>query len=220
MKNYINFLENTELFSKINIKDIPLLLNCLNANIKKYNKNEYIWHEGDRLIHIGMVLEGSVQIIRDNFIGTRTILTECNPGDIFGEVFSYQNNNILPISVIANNDSVIMFFNSKNVFHNCSSQCNFHYTIVENMLNIIVQKNRVLSQKNELLSSRTTREKILNYLSIVSNEKKNKTFTIPFNRQELADYLAINRSALSTELGTLKNEGIIEFNKNNFKLLN
>lgn len=218
MDKYLNLISQSALFSSIEKKDIVSLLGCLQSTIVHYSKASYIWNAGMKVNQIGIVLEGKLQVARDNILGDHTILMEVGIAELFGEAYAYISEDLLPVSVIAKEDSTILFLNSKNIIHACSKLCHFHYQITENLLSIIVQKNIQLNQKNEILSSRNIHMKLLTYLSILTTKTGDQMVEIPFNRQELADYLAVNRSALSTELTKLKSLGYIDYYKNTFIL--
>lgn len=220
MKKWLNAISKSVLFSTIKKEDIIPLLECLQSNILRYSKGNYIWNAGKEVDQIGIVLEGKLQIVRDNILGDHTILTELCASEMFGEVYAYNSNILLPISVISKEDSTVLFLSSKKIIQTCPKSCHFHYKITENLLNIIIHKNIQLNQKNEILSSRNIQAKILTYLSILTTETGSGAVEIPFNRQELADYLAVNRSALSTELAKLKTLGYIDYYKNKFILKN
>lgn len=220
MDKWLPIISQSSLFLSIEEEDILPLLRCLQANVLYFPKGSYIWNAGEQAKRIGIVLEGRVQIVRDNVLGDRTILTEICMPEMFGEAYAYNSTTSLPVSVIAKEDSSILFLDSKKIIKACPKLCQFHYQITENLLNVIIQKNIHLNQKNEILSSRSTQSKILTYLSILSTETGSNLVEVPFNRQELADYLAVNRSALSAELAKLEAMGYIDYYKNKFTLKN
>lgn len=218
MVNYYPVLKKVMLFDGIDEADIGSLLKCLSANEKKFNKGDIIYMDGDTILHVGIVLSGKVQIIKEDYFGNRTIMTEIGEGEIFGEVFACSKTDKIPVTVVSATNSVVLFVNYRHVITVCSSSCEFHLKLIENMLGILARKNFMLNHKIDCLSKRTTRERILTYLSFQSKKAKSNSFTIPFNRQELADYLCVDRSAMSSELGKMRDEGMVEFNKNKFTL--
>jgi CRP-like cAMP-binding protein len=167
---------------------------------------------------VGIVLSGGVHIVRHDYWGNRLIVARIGPADIFGEAFSLGNAPALPVSVVSAEKSELLIFNSERLLRPCASVCGFHAALIRNMIHDLARKNITLMKKIEHLTGRGTREKLLSYFSAQSRQAQNKVFDIPFNRQELADYLSVDRSAMSAELGRMRNEGIIDFHKNHFEL--
>ncbi len=187
-----------------------------NHIIKEYNKNDYILHINDKAEYIGLIKSGSANIIFDDYWGNRTILAQIKENEFFLESFAVLETNNIPLSILSNEKTEVLFIDYKRIM---LSDCECKTIFIENLLKMIASKNIILTQKISHISKRTTREKLLSYLSVQSNSMKSSNFTIPFNRQELADYLSIDRSALSRELSTMKEEGLLDFYKNEFKLL-
>ncbi len=218
MKNYSDIIQNSVLFRNTTQENTAAMLECLDARIKTYSKEEYIFEAGEIISSVGMVLDGTVHILKDDFWGNRTIISEVCPGQIFGETYASLANEPMGVSVIASKKSQVMFINISKIMNICSSACQFHTNLIQNLLIIMAQKNLTLTKKIEHITKRTTREKLLSYLSEQSIKNESSSFEIPFNRQQLADYLSVDRSAMSNELSKLKDENIIEFEKNNFFL--
>lgn len=220
MKNLLSFLSKIHLFNGIQEKDMAAMLKCLNARKSDYKKQDIILLEGEPAPYVGIVLSGKIQIIKEDFRGNRNILADIEPGNLFAEAYSCVQVNNLPITVISITESEILWIDYKKIISTCSYACRFHTKLIENMLMILSSKNILLSQKIEHISKRTTREKLLAYLSDQAAKYKSNEFDIPFNRQELADYLCVDRSAMSNELCKLQNDGILKFNLNHFLLYN
>lgn len=220
MKNLLSFLNKVHLFNGIQEKDMAAMLKCLNARKSDYKKQDIILLEGEPAPYVGIVLSGKIQIIKEDFRGNRNILADIEPGNLFAEAYSCVQTNNLPITVISITESEILWIDYKKIIFTCSSACRFHTKLIENMLMILSSKNILLSQKIEHISKRTTREKLLAYLSDQAAKYKSNEFDIPFNRQELADYLCVDRSAMSNELCKLQKDGILKFNLNHFLLYN
>ncbi|NLL04690.1 MAG: Crp/Fnr family transcriptional regulator [Clostridiaceae bacterium] len=218
MKNYFNVLSNSPLFAGIAETDLSSLLNCLSAKSATYAKDEYILSADNIIKDVGIVLSGSVNIIKEDFWGNRAILAKIHPGEMFGEAFAFSNVQKLPVSVVTCERSEILFVDFRKITNTCSSACVFHTALIANILKILAYKNIMLTQKLEHIVKRTTREKLLSYLSEQAIKHGTNSFYIPFNRQELADYLSVDRSAMSNELCKLRDERIIEFSKNHFIL--
>lgn len=219
MKNYLNILKNVNLFNGIQDIELQTLLSCLAVRIARYEKGQTIFFAGDTVQRFGVVLSGQVQIVKNDYYGNRNILANIDSGNLFGESVAYAKNKTVLVSVVAVLESEILFIDSHRLAFPCSNACDFHNKLIENMLNIIAMKNIALTQKMDIISKRTTREKLLAYLSAEAERAGNGSFNIPFNRQELADYLHVERSAMSTELSKLRNDGVLTYHKNWFKLL-
>lgn len=187
------------------------MLSRLAVRDVEYKKDSYLYMAGNQVSEIGIVLSGSVIIIKEDYWGNRTIISRMSSSDMFAESFAFAGTDKLPISVVAAENTEILFLDCKNL--------GFHTALLNNMVRILANKNIMLMQKIEHISCRTTRDKLLSYLSVRAMETKSQSFTIPYNRQELADYLCTDRSAMSKELGKLRDEGLLTFHKNYFELL-
>ena len=218
MKDFVPVLKKTKLFSGVGDEEISTLLSCLGASLFTYKKGEFVLRQGEHLSNILVLVEGSLHIQRDDYWGNRSILGHIGIGEIFGEAYAAPDSGTLLNDVIAVEDSAVYFFDVKRVISTCSSACRFHTMVVQNLFFAISEKNRTLVQKLDYLSRRTTREKLISYLSEEAKKQNSPRITIPFNRQQLADYLSVDRSAMSNELGKMRDEGLLEFEKNRFRL--
>ena len=219
MKKYIPVLKRTKLFSGVGEEDISSLLSCLGARKKEYKKGEYILREGEHISDIFILVEGKIHIQKDDYWGNRSILSVISVGEMFGEGYAAPESGALLNDVVAVEDSSVIFFDVKRILTTCSSACRFHNMIVQNMFFAISDKNRKLVQKLGHMSGRTTRTKLISYLSEEAKRQGSSAFTVPFNRQQLADYLCVDRSAMSNELCKMRDEGMIKFEKSRFELL-
>lgn len=219
MEKYLDPLKNCPLFAEINGSELQTLLGCLSAVKKHYKKNEFIFMANDAATAVGIVLSGSVRILQEDFWGNRTILSHIESGGLFGEAFSCAQADRIPVSVLAAEKSDILLIDYRRIITTCTSSCAFHTALIQNMLRILAEKNIMLTQKIEILTRHTTREKLLAYLSSQAIKAGSDSFQIPFNRQELADYLSVDRSAMSNELGKMRDDGIIKFDRSRFELL-
>lgn len=219
MEQYISTLAKTKLFSGIEEEEIAAMLSCLSAVTKTYAKGEYIFKRESRITSVAMLLEGVVHIQQEDYWGNLSILSEVSQGEIFGEVYACLGSEEMQNNAVAVKSSIVLFLDINRVLTICPSACDFHSRLIQNLLSIMAQKNLMLTRKITHMSRRTTREKLLSYLSEQSAKAGSEVFDIPFNRQQLADYLSVDRSAMSAELGRMRNEGLLRFNRNHFELL-
>lgn len=219
MKEYINLLKKSELFSDMKDDEILKALQCLKGNIKKYTKDDVIFLAGDEINRFGIVLSGSILVTKNDIMGNRNILTSISQSGMFAETFVLSNIKHIPVTVICDDNCEILFLEFNTLTNTCESNCDFHNTLIKNMLSILANKNLLLNSKIEMLSAKTTREKLMAYFNIQISRTNSNRFKIPFNRDELADFLNLNRSSMSRELSKMRDEGIIEFTKNDFKIL-
>ena len=195
------------------------MLCCLGAKIRKYRKSQAILTEGSSAKYLGILLSGKAQIIRIDYKGNRSIIMKLNPAEMMAEAFACSDLSFLPVEVIATEDSEVMLIDARRITSTCSNACEFHNLMIFNLLRAVASKNITLNQKIEITSKRNTREKLMTYLLMEAKKRNSSSFTIEYSRQELADYLEVERSGLSTEIGKLKADGIIDCDKNNFKIL-
>ncbi|MFA5468340.1 MAG: Crp/Fnr family transcriptional regulator [Sphaerochaetaceae bacterium] len=220
MKNYDDLLLNSPLFSELTRGELCHILNCLKAKQRKFSSQEFIIRESEQLEHVGVVLEGRVQILTDDALGNRSINLKLGAGELFGHVAATKLATVSPVSVMSEGETTILFLNFHNLVAPCSNACNFHARVIENMMNVLAERNLMMNRKLSILSKRSIREKLLAYLTWQSHDSGSQEFSIPFNRDELADYLSVNRSALSRELSKMIGEGYFHNERNHFKLNN
>ena len=219
MKEFFGILQNCPLFSGVESAELEAMLGCLNARKVAADKDTYIFREGDPADFVGVVLSGAVRVLRTDFYGNQSILGQVEPGGVFGEAFSCAGTAALPVSVVAAQPTSVLLLDLKRVLHVCPRGCTFHGRMITNLVQALAQKNLHLNQRLDIASRRTTRDKLLAYLTDQAKRQNNAEFTIPFDRQTLADYLGVERSAMSAELSKLQKEGVLETRKNWFKLL-
>ncbi len=218
MKKFITLLKRTKLFSGVGDADILSMLNCLNATVRVYSKGEYAFRQGEYIRNLMILAEGRLHIQKEDYWGNLNILNEIRPGEMFGEAYIVPDSGPLMNDVIAIDESVVLFFDMERILTVCPSACPFHTRLVKNIFYTISDKNKSLVQKLSYMSERSTREKLLSYLSDEAKRQNSSSFSIPFNRQQLADYLSVDRSAMSNELCKLRDEGMLDFHKSEFKL--
>lgn len=219
MKSYEEILTKIPLFEGISREDLQTMLQCLKVQKKSYRKGEMIFREGDSADMVGVVLKGCVQIVRDDYYGNRSILATITPPQMFGEAFSCSSVKFFPVGVYAREDTTVMLLDCRRILGICSNGCAFHSTLIRNLLRNVAEKNLLLNQKIELTSKKTTKEKLMAYLLLQAKEHGSNSFTIPCDRQSLADYLGVERSAMSAEIGKLRDEGYIEVDRRYFRIL-
>lgn len=218
MEKYFPALKNSALFEGIEETDFMPLLSCLAARLIRFEKGRTIFAVGEHIERFGIVLSGQVQVFQDDYYGSRSILAQMGAGGLFGESFVCARIEALPVSVAATAESTVLLIDYRRLVQPCAKLCAFHGRLIQNMLSIVSGKNVALTQKLEFASRRTTREKLLAYLSVEAQRAENCRFRIPFSRQELADYLFVDRSALSAELSRLRKDGVLDFHKDQFVL--
>ena len=218
MKKVCDARKKSVLFWDIKEEDLERVISCFDVKLSRYDRDEFVIHQGERAKGVGLVVSGQLHIIREDFLGNREILTEVGAGDIFDEVYAVLADEYQSIAVVAVQPTEAAFFSIDKMLTTCSSNCTFHNIIIKNMLRVMAQKNLMLTRKMAHLSRKSIREKLVSYLSDESSRQGKREIKIPFNRQQLADYLSVERSALSRELSKMKEEGLIEFYKNQFVL--
>lgn len=215
----VDSLKQCPLFADIDEGQLTALLGCLSAATRSFQKDDFVFLAGNKATSIGIVLSGGVRVVQEDFWGHRMILSHVGPSGLFAEAFSCAGQQTLPVSVVAAELSDVMLVDYKKIISTCTNTCIFHAQLILNMMRILAEKNIQLTRKMEFLSKRTTREKLLAFLSAQAQPAGNNVVEIPFNRQELADFLCVDRSALSRELGAMQDEGLLRFDKNKFELL-
>jgi len=199
-------------------EEIRSITPCLSPQVRSYSKGEVILREGDSSPAVGIVISGSVHIVREDLSGSRSILGEVNAGSLFGESYACAGLSRIPVTVLAATDAEVLFIDYGRIVGTCPTACSFHGKLIENMIAILAAKNVTLSEKHEVLSRRTIRDKVSTYLESEARRSGGRTFTIPFSRQEMADYLCVDRSAMSRELSRMQEEGLISYYRNSFRL--
>lgn len=219
MEKYIEILKRTQLFSGVSDTEISAMLHCLQARMINIKKGEYVYREGEHLDNISVLVKGKLLVQHNDFWGNRNIINILHVGEMFGEAYVAPESGALTNDVVAEEDSTVIFFNVRKILTFCSTACRFHSMVIQNLFFAISEKNRKLVQKIGHMSKRSTRTKLLSYLSDEAKKNNSSHFTIPFTRQQLADFLCVDRSAMSNELCKMRDEGLLEFEKNQFTLL-
>ena len=218
MEKYFSVLQSCDLFDGIAPADLPGMLACLGAETVKAKKGSAIFSEGDPARFVDILLEGAVQVVLDDYYGNRSILTQAAPGELIGESFACAGVTSLPVSMLATQDSTLLRIDCCRITRSCSNACEFHNRLILNLLQVVAAKNLTFHKKLEIISKRTTREKLMAYLIWQAKLQHSHSFTSPFDRQGLADYLGVERSAMSAELSKLRRDGVIDFDRSHFML--
>lgn len=218
MQHHLQTLLACPLFADIAPEELTAMLACLSVHERTYPRHSTLYHAGTEAFQIGVVLTGSVDIVQEDFWGNQGILARLAPGDIFAESFVLAQARALPVSVVAAQESDVLLLDYGRILHTCTNACAFHERLIANLLAVVARKNIVLTQKIEHVTKRTTREKLLSYLSEQARRAGSDRFSIPYDRQALANYLAVDRSAMSSELSRMRKEGLLAFHKEHFEL--
>lgn len=219
MKLEFHKLALLPLFTGIHEEDLSAMLACLGSFQKHYRRDEIIFLESHEVRNVGVILSGNVHMIKEYAEGYQTLLVTMKENEVFGESFSCGRHLSAPVSFRAATDCTVLFLPFYKIIHSCKMSCPFHHRLVENMVQLLSDKNVQLMQKIEVISKKTLREKILAYLRSQAPEDGRHRFSIPLGRLELADYLCADRSALTRELARMKTDGLIWYEKNRFQLL-
>jgi len=218
MHKYLGLIKLCELFAGMSEADLERFLKCSKARVVPFEKGEVICLAGNSSNSAGVVLKGRVYLESNDFLGNKSIVSEFTPGRCFGENYAFSPSNELPFNIVAKENSEILIFDIHRLVSPCEKNCSCHQRLTQNLLCTMAEKHCEMNEKISHLTKRSTREKLISYLSEQSKKQKSATVTVPFNRQELADYLAVERSAMSKELSRMKNDGIIDFKGNVFML--
>ncbi len=210
---------NCPLFENIKTEELKTLLSCMNSYKKNYESDEYIFFTGSEINYVGIVLSGSLEILKEDLAGSRHILDFLGPSDIFAEGIACTKKHVSPVTVRTKESSSVLFIPFEKIIKTCSNSCNFHIQLIKNMMMLLGEKNYTMNQKMELLILKGMREKLASYLLLESNKHKSLTFQIVPNRNELAEYLNVSRTSMCRELARMKDLGILDYYQHSFKIL-
>lgn len=216
MKNNYQKIIGNPLFNGISQVDFASMLTCLGAFEKSFGKHQQIIQTGDTVDFVGIVAQGSVKIVNTDYHGNEVMVATVAEGDLFAEVFACVERLRSPVCVVALEETSVVFFDYRKMITTCTSGCQFHQQLITNMLNVLAKKTLYLNKRIDVISKRTLRDKILTYL--YDQSQGLEKFTIPMNRENLANFLCADRSALSNELSKMKRDGLIDYHKNTFTL--
>ncbi|MCQ4771185.1 Crp/Fnr family transcriptional regulator [Intestinimonas massiliensis] len=212
-------MRTSPLFAGMEEEEIRAILGCLDARVERYPKGAYLLRVGDTVESVGLLLAGGALVTQESFWGSRNIMARIGPGQLFAEAFACSPGAVLNIAVAAEAPCTVLFLNVRRILTMCPTTCAHHSRMIRNLLSDLAGKNLRFTEKLTHMGQRTTREKLLSYLSAEAQRCGDAEFDIPYSRQQLADYLSVERSGLSAELCRMRDEGILAFHKNHFKLL-
>ena len=209
MELYVAICQSSPLFMGVGQDALIPLLTCLQASKRTFARDSVIFAAGESASRLGIVLTGRVNTVHEDVFGARSILGSMGPGELFADAFCCTRERTLPVSIVAQSDSTVLLIEIERILHTCAHACEQHRLLTENLVHLLAEKYVSLNRKLLHLSGRTTRRKLLSYLAARAADENGAPFTIPFNRQELADYLFLDRSGLSAEWSRLKREGVL-----------
>ena len=218
MKKFLSVIRSSPLFSGISENELISMLTCLEARKESFPKDTFLLRVGDTAESIGLVLSGSVLIIQEDIWGNRNILSKAGGGQSFAAAYACAPGSVLNVSVVAETPVIAIFLNVKRILNVCPATCTHHNRMIRNLLGELAEKNLRFGEKLTHMGQRSTRAKLMSYFSAEAQRLGKYEFDIPFSRQQLADYLAVERSGLSLELGKMRKEGLLDFHKSHFVL--
>lgn len=218
MEQYLFILRNSPFFQGMTEEEILSVLHCVNATVLRKKKDDYILRVGDSTETMGLVLRGAVLVLQEDLWGHRNIIHRIGAGEFFAEAFAATSGSVLDVNIVADEDTEVMLLHMGRLLQTCLHTCDHHNRLVRNLVSVMARRVMNLNEKITHMAKRSTREKLLSYLSAESIRQGKLSFTIPYDRQQLADYLCVERAAMSVELSKLQKEGFLKTNRNRFAL--
>lgn len=216
---YIPALLKCELFADIDKNKIKLLLSCLEPSVQVYTKNDFIVQTGEMLDGLGIILKGEASVFKDSLSGNRMLIKNISAGEMFGEVALFANKNEWPAIVQAKSPLTVCYISKERMLGRCASNCEWHNSMIKNMLEIVSKRAMMLHKKLDYISIKTMRSKLCTYIYEQYLKCKKHTIILPVNRSQLAEYLNVSRPSMSRELARMKDEGIIDYHLSTVKIL-
>lgn len=220
MENYYPVLKKCALFRRMEEKNLGPLIQCLGAQVRSFQAEDYVFFAGDEINYVGIVLSGIIEIMKENLAGNKHIVAFLGPADLFAEGIVCTMRRISPVTVRVKESAKVMFIPYERVIKSCGNSCDFHISLIQNMMVVLGEKNVNLNRKLELLTLKGMREKLASYLMNEAAVRGTSMFQIMLNRTEMADYLNVSRTSMCRELARMKDEGLIDFYGNSFKIIN
>ena len=206
----------TSLFDGVSDEEYLAMKVCFKTVTKKYKKGEEIPMPHEK---IGLVQSGRISLMKTDINGIRTIFEQLRKGGVFGDMLGYAWADA-SFFLVADEDSEVLYIDYEHIIKRCPNACTHHSVVVSNLVRLMSEKTQALSEHLEILSRRTTREKLMAYFLLLSAKAKSAYFTLPFSQTHLADYICVDRSAMIRELRHMSNEGLLEIDKRNIKINN
>lgn len=218
MEEDFGIIKTAPIFAGIDGEETKTMLGCLGAKMQTYGKGDYLLRVGDRVEEVGLLLSGRVLIVQEDFWGNRNLISQVPPGQIFAATFACSPGAVLDVSVVSDKPCRVLWLNVQRILTTCPTACSHHSRMVRNLLSDLADKNLRFHEKLTHMGQRTTRDKLLSYLSAQARRQGSAEFDISFSRQQLADYLSVERTAMSAQLSKLREDGVLTFEKNHFHL--
>lgn len=206
------------MFTGISEDDLRCFLSCSDARVRMYEKKEIIFEMGDQVNWIGILLSGQVDGVQEDYWGNQMLLGRFLAGDVIADAFVLAGEEAIPYTALSVRNSEMLMISHENLVSPCECVCPFHSQIILNMLSVSAKKSMLLLKKIRHITMRSMREKVLSFLSEEAMRAGSNKFTILYDRERLANYLGVDRSALSAELSRMQREGLLSYNKNAFEL--
>ena len=210
--------KQSAIFDGIGTDNLSALLSCLGAKRRRLARGEALMLTGDKADRIGILLSGALSVSTYDLEGRRTIIKRIGPTEIVAAAQSLSGAEAMSVDVEADEDSDVLLVKTERILSPCENACAFHVRLVRNIMRTLAVKTLELNRKIEILSHRSTQDRLMAYLRSVAQQKGSAEFDIPFDRQQLADYLCVERSALSAEISRLSKLGLITSRKNHFAI--
>lgn len=216
---YFQDLKKTPIFKETTEFECQAMMFCFKTKFKTFQKNEQIVKQGDLIEDVVLIVKGGAIAENIDLLGNVNIVSELERGDVYGLECAVAQEEVFRDTLVANQKTLVLFMNKHRIINPCFNRCKRHENVVKNIMKLVAESHIKLLDKLTHMSRKTTREKLLSYLIAESKKSRNEYFEIPFNKTELANYLSVDRSAMSTELNKMKEEGIIDFDKKRYRIL-
>ena len=216
---FYNELKNTKIFGSATEFECQAMVFCFKARFKHFNKNEHIISQGEPMEEVVLILKGGATVEHIDSMGDISILMKLKQGEMYGIESAYSSESVYKDSLIATEKTLVMFMNKHRVINPCANRCKRHDIVVKHIMQMVAENNIQLLDKLTHMSKKSIRDKLLSYFNSLANKSGSNYFEIPFNKTELASYLSVDRSAMSTELTRMKDDGLIDFDKRQFRII-
>ena len=219
MDKYLTVFKRSPFFAGMTEDEILSILKCVRGRVERFERGAYILRAGDSTDEMGLVLSGSVLIVQEDVWGRRSLMSRCSAGDFFAEPYAATPGSVLNVSAVADGDCEVILLNVRALLTTCPTACEHHSKLIRNLVGVLAGRMLAMNDKITHMSRRTTREKLLSSLSSEAIRRGGTAFDIPYDRQQLADYLGVDRAAMSAELSKLRREGVVKCERSHFELV-